>query len=153
VERREDQRAGDADRQRVADRLREAVDEGRLNLSEYDERLQRTYAAKTYGDLNGLLDDLPPVVPAQHSQLLPATAAQVVADVSQTRRWLGRVWGSWLTTSVICTGIWAATSLGDGSAHTFWPFWVIVPWGTVLTTMTVRGFLNGDHRRAPPIKD
>jgi hypothetical protein len=40
-------RAGDADRERVAERLRLALDEGRLNLHEYDERLQEAYAAKT----------------------------------------------------------------------------------------------------------
>ena len=50
---------------RSAERLRAALDEGRLDLHEYDERLQRTYAAKTYGDLDGLLDDLPATVPPQ----------------------------------------------------------------------------------------
>ena len=58
-------RAGDADRQAVADKLRGALEEGRLDLHEYDERLQRAYAAKTYGDLNGLLDDLPDTVPGE----------------------------------------------------------------------------------------
>ena len=67
-------RAGDADRQAVADKLRGALDEGRLDLHEYDERLQQAYAAKTYGDLNGLLDDLPGTVPASRSQVAPSTA-------------------------------------------------------------------------------
>src|SRR3954447_2570963 len=62
-------RAGDGDRQQVAARLKQALDEGRLDLGEYDERLQRTYAAKTFGDLNGLLDDLPGTAPVQHSQV------------------------------------------------------------------------------------
>ena len=56
---RDEMRAADADRQAVADKLRAALDEGRLDLHEYDERLQRAYAAKTYGDLDGLLTDLP----------------------------------------------------------------------------------------------
>ena len=42
---RDEMRAGDADRQAVADRLKTALDEGRLDLNEYDERLQKTYAA------------------------------------------------------------------------------------------------------------
>lgn len=64
-------RAGDSDRQAVVDQLKTALDEGRLDLSEYDERLQRTYAAKTYEDLDGLLDDLPGTVPVRHSQVQP----------------------------------------------------------------------------------
>ncbi len=46
-------RAGDADRQAAADRLRAAHDEGRLDLHEYDRRLAEAYAAVTYGDLDG----------------------------------------------------------------------------------------------------
>nr|WP_240944547.1 DUF1707 domain-containing protein [Micromonospora thermarum] len=56
---RDGMRAADADRQAVADRLRTAVDEGRLDLHEYDERLQQAYAARTYGELDALLADLP----------------------------------------------------------------------------------------------
>ena len=54
-----DLRAGDADRERVAERLRLALDEGRLNLHEYDERLRDAYGAKTYSELDALLADLP----------------------------------------------------------------------------------------------
>ena len=50
-------RAGDADRERVADRLRIALDEGRLNLYEYDERLRDAYAARTYAELDKLLGE------------------------------------------------------------------------------------------------
>src|SRR3954449_10530317 len=72
-------RAGDSDRERVAAQLKRALDEGRLDLSEYDERLQKTYAAKTFGDLNGLLDDLPGTVPLEHSQVQPAAATTAPA--------------------------------------------------------------------------
>ena len=58
AERREELRAADSDRQFVAERLQAALNEGRLTLSEYDERLEQTYAARTYGDLDRLLDDL-----------------------------------------------------------------------------------------------
>jgi hypothetical protein len=54
AERREDLRAADVDRQFVADRLKAALDEGRLSLHEYDDRLKETYAARTYGDLDKL---------------------------------------------------------------------------------------------------
>ncbi len=72
---REDMRAGDSDRKAVAEQLKSALDEGRLDLSEYDERIQRTYAAKTYADLDGLLTDLPGTVPVQHAQIQPVTPA------------------------------------------------------------------------------
>src|SRR5690606_15273463 len=46
-----DLRASDADRERVADILRDALAEGRLTMEEFGERLDATYAARTYGDL------------------------------------------------------------------------------------------------------
>src|SRR5690606_36542507 len=71
-------RISDADRQRVAELLREAAGEGRIELDELDERLDRTWAAKTYGDLVPITFDLqqthPSVVPA-HSTGLPVVAA------------------------------------------------------------------------------
>jgi hypothetical protein len=44
-------RAFDADRAAVADLLRASMSTGRLTVAEYDDRLARTYAARTYGEL------------------------------------------------------------------------------------------------------
>jgi hypothetical protein len=52
-------RAADTDRQAAVDRLGTALREGRLDLAEYDERLQQAYAARTYHELDELLTDLP----------------------------------------------------------------------------------------------
>ncbi|MEX2972363.1 DUF1707 domain-containing protein [Streptomyces sp. C184] len=52
-------RASDADRERVAEILRDAVAEGRLAMEEFDERLEATYRARTYGELEPLTADLP----------------------------------------------------------------------------------------------
>ncbi|QKG20595.1 DUF1707 domain-containing protein [Actinomadura verrucosospora] len=52
-------RAGDADRERVAQVLRDAAGEGRLTLAELDERLDAVYAAKTYAELEPITRDLP----------------------------------------------------------------------------------------------
>src|ERR1051325_6305229 len=52
-------RAADTDRQKVADQLKTALDEGRLTLHEYDERVGLAYASKTYQELLMLLTDLP----------------------------------------------------------------------------------------------
>lgn len=52
-------RVSDADRHKVADILREAAGEGRIDLDELDERLEWTFAAKTYADLVPITADLP----------------------------------------------------------------------------------------------
>ncbi|MGI5349096.1 DUF1707 SHOCT-like domain-containing protein [Streptomyces sp. CA-250714] len=52
-------RASDADRDRVADILREALAEGRLDAEEHGERIEAVYAAKTMGELEPLVRDLP----------------------------------------------------------------------------------------------
>lgn len=61
-------RAADADREAVADRLRVAAGEGRLNFEELDERLGHAYSAGTYGQLRALVADLP-AVSARMSQV------------------------------------------------------------------------------------
>lgn len=52
-------RASDADRERIAEILRDAVAEGRLAMEEFDERLDAAYKARTYGELERLTADLP----------------------------------------------------------------------------------------------
>ena len=52
-------RVSDTDRHQVAEILRQAAGEGRIDLAELDERLEATYAAKTYADLVPLTVDLP----------------------------------------------------------------------------------------------
>ncbi|MGW1723150.1 DUF1707 SHOCT-like domain-containing protein [Streptomyces sp. NPDC002306] len=52
-------RASDADRERVAEVLRDAVAEGRLDMEEFEERLEATYTARTYGELAPITRDLP----------------------------------------------------------------------------------------------
>ena len=52
-------RASDADRQEVVDRLRAALDEGRLKMDEYLDRMGVASEAVTHGDLVPLYADLP----------------------------------------------------------------------------------------------
>ena len=51
-------RISDSDRHKVADVLREAAGEGRIDLEELDERLELTWGAKTYADLVPITADL-----------------------------------------------------------------------------------------------
>jgi hypothetical protein len=52
-------RASDADREQVSELLRKHHTEGRLDSEEMQQRIDACLSAKTIGDLEGLLDDLP----------------------------------------------------------------------------------------------
>jgi Domain of unknown function (DUF1707) len=64
-------RAADADRERAAEQLRQGHAEGRLDLDEFQQRLERCYASKTMGELDSLLSDLPRQPPRDERRLLP----------------------------------------------------------------------------------
>lgn len=55
-------RMSDADREQVVSRLQTAVSEGRLTLPEFEERVEGVLAARTYGDVEPFLADLPEAV-------------------------------------------------------------------------------------------
>ena len=52
-------RASDTDRERTASLLREHHAQGRLTPEEFNDRIDRTFTAKTIGELDALLADLP----------------------------------------------------------------------------------------------
>lgn len=83
-------RASDADRERVADQLREAASDGRLSLSELDERIEALYAAKTYGELEPVVADLPGILPTAPAAL----PARRVSGVPAARNRVGGVAGA-----------------------------------------------------------
>jgi Domain of unknown function (DUF1707) len=163
AEGREELRAADVDRAFVAERLKGALDEGRLSLSEYDERLQQTYAAKTYGDLDRVLADLPRPAPPQASQIVPAAApasppvpgaAPVPAqDDRAVPRWLAHIWRAWLIAVSVNVVIWLLISISSNNPPYFWPMWVAGPWGAVLLAITVSGLMRGEHHKPIEEKD
>ena len=133
-------RAADADRAAVATVLGQHMSAGRLTVDEYDERLARTYAAKTYGELDELTADLPATIPAPRTESTrPAMADN--AHVPAHRGWDTdpHAWRSYLTTAAIVLTIWAATSLASWEFLYFWPIWVIGPWGAILLVQTLTG--------------
>ncbi|MBD3915114.1 DUF1707 SHOCT-like domain-containing protein [Nocardioides hwasunensis] len=89
-------RISDADRQRVADVLRDAAGEGRIDLDELEERLELTWQAKTYGELVPITLDLQatgPVAPPAASPVrrphphVPAVGhASSTAIMGETKR-------------------------------------------------------------------
>src|SRR6478752_5051755 len=70
-------RISDQDRHQVAEVLREAAGDGRIDLDELDQRLDATYAARTYADLVPITLDLPTQTAAAPAPLhsLPPVAA------------------------------------------------------------------------------
>lgn len=96
-------RASDADRDRIADILREAMAEGRLTAEEHGERVEAVYRAKTVGELEPLVRDLPApggtaapsTAPYAYGPEAPAGPADNLVAVfsSSTRRGRWRVGG------------------------------------------------------------
>jgi len=76
MSRRASLKASDADREHIAERLRKAAAEGRLLTEELEHRLGTAFSARTYGELEPLVADLPrDVVPRRRqSPSLPPFA-------------------------------------------------------------------------------
>jgi hypothetical protein len=154
-------RAADADRAAVADQLGEHMSAGRLTVAEYDERLARTYAARTYGELAEITADLPASTPVQQAAPAPQApavhtgATGICGAGAGWGGWAGgpsrrAAWASWLGTAVIVITIWLASSLAAGDLLYPWPIWVIGPWGAVLLAQSIRGRGEDGGRRPLP---
>jgi hypothetical protein len=82
-------RASDADREDIAERLRHAAAEGRLLAEELEERLGKTFKARTYGELDAVVADLPanrvtrrPPMPLARPALVVAIALAALAIIA-----------------------------------------------------------------------
>ena len=67
-------RASDRERDAVVQRVQQAFAEGRLDDTEFDERMRAALTARTHADLDGLLADLPAETAAPG--LVPVTAGR-----------------------------------------------------------------------------
>ena len=114
-------RVSDADRERIAERLRLAAGEGRITADELEERLERAFGARTAGELEPLTADL------------PAPRAR------RARRPMRPDFGPYVGVSVMLIAIWALTGMGY-----FWPVWPILGWGI---SFVGPGRLGGPCRR------
>lgn len=91
-------RVGNPERERAIALLNDALGDGYLDLTEFEERASLVYAARTRGDLRGVLEHLP-----NSDQLLPTASA--VPSVSNTGQGLPlELDASW--TSVTRKGSW-----------------------------------------------
>jgi hypothetical protein len=66
-------RASDRERDAVLQRVQQAFAEGRLDDTEFDDRMRAALAARTHGELDVLLTDLPAEPSASAAALAPAT--------------------------------------------------------------------------------
>jgi hypothetical protein len=79
-------RVSDREREAVVERLNQATGEGRLTLEEFGERAGAAYEARTQGELQRLVVDLPParaVVPVGR----PSTQLVPVGSIKRGGRW------------------------------------------------------------------
>jgi Domain of unknown function (DUF1707) len=136
-------RASDADRDRTAALLREHHAAGRLTAEEFDERMDAALSAKTLGELDELLTDLPvidlyrlPHESMQRPASLPHTSITPrnrsgAADPARFSPGTLAV-GAWAVVTGTLIAIWAvAAVIGVG---TWLPWWLLIaiPWIWVL---------------------
>jgi hypothetical protein len=144
-------RAADADRAAVASQLGEHMAAGRLSVAEYDERLTRAYAARTYGELAELTRDLPsrPVARRPEPAAAPVRSGHGISHAGTWGGWAGgpsrlAAWRNWLAVAVIVLTVWIVSSIGSGELQYPWPIWVIGPWGAVLLAQSLTSGRNDD---------
>jgi hypothetical protein len=145
-------RASDDDRQQVVDQLRAALEEGRLKMEEFTERVGLAFQAVTYGDLAKLHADLPAASPqaepppAPASAALPSVAAKgsVFADLPAPLKVL---WTIWLAAVSINVVVWVLVMGTSGHFIYPWPVWVAGPYGAALLAVSAPVVHSRSSRR------
>jgi Domain of unknown function (DUF1707) len=148
-------RASDRDRQQVVDRLRGALDDGRLTMEEYVGRMGVAYQAATYGDLAPLCADLAASAPVIAGPPAAASATARPAVLSRAGYPAGLpavlkvLWTAWLTAVSINVVVWALVSGTSGHLAYPWPVWVAGPYGAILFSVSAGVTLF--RRSRPPL--
>jgi hypothetical protein len=151
-----DLRAADADRQRVAAQLQRHYVDGRLSTDELSERVDRALAARTFGELEALLRDLPPLPASDAPSPGPADADRADVAEEHARAWdhqdFRRHAITYALVMTVLVAIWLLTSPGGY----FWPIWPMLGWGIGVAAhgLSRRGWRVGragrGRRRADP---
>ncbi|HEX6338192.1 MAG TPA: DUF1707 domain-containing protein [Jiangellaceae bacterium] len=148
-------RASDDDRDRIAGVLRDAHAEGRLTQDELVDRLDSTYQARTYQELDRIVADLPLArsqgalarVRQQPISAPPPPPGPVRAKARRAARVsLNTAWWFWGIAVGINVVIWTILSIAEQNAQYPWPLWVAGPWGVVLLAGEL-AYRRGDARR------
>ncbi|MBV9803427.1 MAG: DUF1707 domain-containing protein [Solirubrobacterales bacterium] len=112
------ERIGDAQREDLAVTLRAAAADGRLDLTELEERLEHTWAARTLGELAPITADLELWIGQRRKTEQRTSAAHTARSA------LRYSIATFLTAMAIMVAIWLLT--GSGYA---WPIWPAMTWG------------------------
>jgi hypothetical protein len=139
---RELMRASDDDREQVVGRLRAALEDGRLKIEEFTERVGLAYQAVTYGDLAKLHADLPAASPEPEPQPAPASAAPPAVTAKRSAfadlpAPLKVLWTIWLAAVSINVVVWVLVVGTSGHLIYPWPLWVAGPFGAALLAVSV----------------
>ena len=134
------QRFTETDRDKIAGRLRDAFADGRLDQPEFSSRLDQLYTVQTYGELEPLVRDLPPVRTYQTSANVqdvapapdPGQFPERQKNKQPQRHGLRNLGGGFTGIVVINVVIWFVIGLGNGGhwPH-FWPVWLLIPWAII----------------------
>jgi hypothetical protein len=128
-------RAADADRHQIAAQLKAALDEGRLSLGEYDDRVREAYAARTYADLLPLVADLPkPGLSA--AELRARRTAELKRQARKLPMALMVLWTIWGAVATVNIVVWFLVMATVGPNIYPWPVWLLAP-GAALLAVTV----------------
>ncbi|CAN5138070.1 DUF1707 domain-containing protein [soil metagenome] len=125
----EDRRIGDVDRERTAAQLGLALSQGYLDFTEYEARMNRTFAVGTATELGTLTADLPQTIRRHDPQ---RQAAQARAAKLSVRIHVG----AYLAMVVIVLTVWTATAIVAGATY-FWPVWPILGAGIGLASHVI----------------
>jgi hypothetical protein len=108
-------RVGDRDRQKTATRLGQALAQGYLDLTEYEQRVQQAFQTHTVGELKELVADLP------LDRIRRADPRRRAARAAAARKGMRIHLAAFLAMTAVVLTVWAAT----GVAY-FWPIWPIL---------------------------
>ena len=133
-------RASDEDRGRIAAALGEHYAAGRLTLEEFQERLDKVYAATTLGELDRLMADLPGTDLGRLPERRAPGPVQVPPGGS-VLAWRA-AWRFWLALSVVAFVIWLLGGASGGP----WFLWVAVPLGLLMLRRWIAGGPRHDGR-------
>jgi hypothetical protein len=136
-------RVSDADRERTAELLREHHAVGRLTREEFEDRMERAFAARTRGDLDELLADLPAI----DLYRLPSAGIQRARRDVRRRGWPGGGidhppgaawmvvgWSAWVAVGSVSLLVWLGLAVSYGGAAWLpWFLLVVIPWLAALT--------------------
>jgi hypothetical protein len=119
-------RVSDDERERHAELLSEHAAHGRLTTEELSERLERVFSARTRGELDEVVEDLP-AASGRGSRATPRKQQELSPHLR-----------SFVLVNALLIAVWALTGAGY-----FWPVWPLLGWGIGIASHVSQATLGG----------